>query len=717
MDDLLVAARHAQAAAIYLDPQDSESDDDDDNDNEVDVDADEIELDEMEEEEEKEKEAGDIRRENPKAAGVAATTSTGPSDDEGSTDDDSSNADDDDDESSVDLEKELARMTATDPAGNDGEEDVEEEEGLGDDDDEGNAGCASVAAPPRTRHEIIDDDDNDDVKNPFDSCQGAIGGSSSPSFRWPYPVPIRGNNRGTHPFRPGGIVCRQFVTSGGVGGGGDGRNGSEKTESPVVIVLLVQADPTAGLLQEGNLLWFLTHKEDHAAGGGGSDDDDDNGKNINDEKTTMMMVALGIVTEVFGPVRQPLYKVRVRGRMMPPPPILSSSSRNEGEKLGQANLSSEAHNGKDSGVDDGGDGQAERHAAQMDAGGATRVLGSATSGPLSAESLPPLGGVPPTTFSSSAPLLLSSSTGPPPQPPPKGKIDDETAAEDHRALPLDPSGSGKKGLAAAMEAGSRGLFSASLLETLVTERATLYYRADMAAILDPLAVMRQSGRGCDASNQWDEEVVDSSYMDYSDDEQEQRARRGHRHRPNHLDDGHRRQPNERRNSSTDRRQHQDQQQQQNLSRSRLSKPPRAGHEETGLERRDDRRFNHPVPANASHTYNPPGPIIHSQTSSALLFPHAPQSSAPPPYQSHNYPHVGSTHTGFYYPSAIPSSSSSTVTYPSGMHLSTAHAATFHPSSLYPLPYNASLTGAYAGPMQPSPPQAEEESDTIYYDYS
>ena len=60
----------------------------------------------------------------------------------------------------------------------------------------------------------------------------------------------------------------------------------------------------------------------------------------------------------------------------------------------------------------------------------------------------------------------------------------------------------------------------------------VYYWNDPAStnVLDTEAVIRNSGRGCDASNLFDEEIID--VQDYSDDEQE-RAAKGNRNKKNH----------------------------------------------------------------------------------------------------------------------------------------------------------------------------------------
>lgn len=51
-------------------------------------------------------------------------------------------------------------------------------------------------------------------------------------------------------------------------------------------------------------------------------------------------------------------------------------------------------------------------------------------------------------------------------------------------------------------------------------RQTVFYIEDEAKLLDTFAIMRTSGKGCDASNLYDEEVLASNDMYFSDDEQE-----------------------------------------------------------------------------------------------------------------------------------------------------------------------------------------------------
>lgn len=51
-------------------------------------------------------------------------------------------------------------------------------------------------------------------------------------------------------------------------------------------------------------------------------------------------------------------------------------------------------------------------------------------------------------------------------------------------------------------------------------RQTVYYIEDEAKLLDTFAIMRNSGKGCDASNLYDEEVLNANELYFSDDEEE-----------------------------------------------------------------------------------------------------------------------------------------------------------------------------------------------------
>ena len=64
---------------------------------------------------------------------------------------------------------------------------------------------------------------------------------------------------------------------------------------------------------------------------------------------------------------------------------------------------------------------------------------------------------------------------------------------------------------------SQGQFTAILA---AAPRQTVYYIEDEAKLLDTFAIMRNSGKGCDASNLYDEEVLNANELYFSDDEEE-----------------------------------------------------------------------------------------------------------------------------------------------------------------------------------------------------
>jgi hypothetical protein len=258
------------------------------------------------------------------------------------------------------------------------------------------------------------------------------------------------------------------------------------------------------------------------------------------------------------------------------------------------------------------------------------------------------------------------------------------------------------------------------VDGLVNDRAAVFYRADGASILDPRAVLRRSGRGCDASNLWDEEVVDAAHMDYSDDEQERSARHGRRkgRSQRHEDENERQHENDRgppQQPHTVRQsfgfpQHQQEEPRHCHPHSSWSHPLGSQPPQDEIAGQQDRRDGDGrlVPSGfASGNGQTRGPQAYHRPPGSGSVPHAPQFTAPP-YHSHPY-----------YPQAAPAQiglHSHVAQPPSGYAL--------YPASSYPLPYPGSTPGPYAGHLQQPPaapassrPPEEDESDTIYYDYS
>jgi hypothetical protein len=68
-----------------------------------------------------------------------------------------------------------------------------------------------------------------------------------------------------------------------------------------------------------------------------------------------------------------------------------------------------------------------------------------------------------------------------------------------------------------------GIYTLKLKET--PSSRTVFYLHERAITLDRMAIFKRSGRGCDASNVFDEEITNPHDQDFSDDEEERMARR------------------------------------------------------------------------------------------------------------------------------------------------------------------------------------------------
>lgn len=259
-------------------------------------------------------------------------------------------------------------------------------------------------------------------------------------------------------------------------------------------IVIVQANPNL-LLEEGSAVWI--HRVDDVHGA--------------------WAVVLGTIVEVFGPVRQPLYHVR-----LPKLPQKASHPAGPSNAPPQPTL--------------------------------TDGLASLDPPPSAPPALPngPLQPEPPNSPPDSDPqvvLELSLPTNTLPQP---TAPDDPPNTEPPSApappvpvigipSPLPPNAprpdSDSPGLLEPIlqhiAPTSFPLLTLSALNMAARERQAVYYVPDEARPLDTAQVLRNSGRGCDASNWYDEEVDDAQQLDYSDDEQERAAkqRRNHKRHP------------------------------------------------------------------------------------------------------------------------------------------------------------------------------------------
>jgi hypothetical protein len=714
VDDLLIAARyanlsvadshnHGSAAAATTTEANGESQPPealrDDDDNEIDLDEDQIDLDEealLERQQEEEEDQGPARIDE--ASGISPATKDdpdtspstdadagvekGPDVDENAEDGDTESAshddDNDDDESTVDLEAELARMTEA-------ELDECDEEAGGMDGDRSKA----ASGPPKTAHEIVDDDGAPPASllpfaaNSAASDKQQVSTSNDAGLQNEAAsgmiVPLDEGGAWRQQFQPCGTVQRKLV-----GHGADPSGGTQPAHSSTV-TLIVQANP-ANLLQEGNVLWIPLSPGDIVH-------DDDATFNSSTNIEDSYMAAVGAVTEVFGPVRQPLYRVRMWI------PILDRRNPSLREKKKAEPVANDEPDHAENALP-------SDSSELTPAPTSTTPLVSSPAPPDAAVSdqdqnasscAEPLERIPPTKDDSLDPAAAATSDA---------ALADAGTTE---AVPAEP---------AVAESSLVPPWSVSMrqLDAWVDRQQTLLYRVGSATILDAHQVLRQSGRGCDASNFWDEEIVDASAMEYSDDEQEQLAKQRHKHQTRqsqgrtgkHRDNGIAppAQPSidqPRHQSFPVRTEHADQ---------------RASFHQTYQERTYQQPhvpFQQPWPPTGGHSMYPPSQPEAWHRQQRQQHPSHPMAlqgfhpTYPPPAA-----HVPSAWHG------------STGSHPSCFAHSAAqqpHAQSMPvpPGAPVPYQYRASLAPHPPPPPPPPPPMppgpTTDDSDTIYYDYS
>jgi rRNA processing protein Gar1 len=165
---------------------------------------------------------------------------------------------------------------------------------------------------------------------------------------------------------------------------------------------------------------------------------------------------------------------------------------------------------------------------------------------------------------------------------------------------------------------------AKLLKT--SKHMPVYFLEQAPAVtkvLDPAAIYRMNGRGCDASNKFDEEITNAKELDYSDDEQERAAKSGSSSRRNSRGsrggaDG----------STSD---------VHNSSRGRGGRGRGYNHHHVpNIEHQQP--YSHPIPAyNANYSYPTVAPTPQGFYQPAVgghFYPQAPHNA--PPYQQQPY---------------------------------------------------------------------------------
>jgi rRNA processing protein Gar1 len=230
----------------------------------------------------------------------------------------------------------------------------------------------------------------------------------------------------------------------------------------------------------------------------------------------------------------------------------------------------------------------------------------------------------------------------------------------------------------------------------------VFFVQNKAVLVDTAFILRQGGRGCDASNIFDEEVVNTNEMYFSDDEQEREAKSGKKKKKGRDD----------------------RQRSQQVSR------------------------HHGPPANSNPT--PRG--FHAGPTSAPPYSYPPGGAAPQGFSQQGFPQQGFPQQGFPQQQGYPQQG-----YPQQQGFpqqpgfpqqgyQQGHAQNYQQhgypqnhAGMPPPPYQGVAPGypganvpppppprgagfsypAYpsAGPVPPPPPPPTENSDTVYYDYS
>ena len=259
--------------------------------------------------------------------------------------------------------------------------------------------------------------------------------------------------------------------------------------------------------------------------------------------------------------------------------------------------------------------------------------------------------------------------------------------KDKEAMPeqAESNGTDKEAIPDATDGKERdswavgGPFSTFLREELSKTAANenqravpIYYNPNRAKLINTEVVYETSGRGCDASNRYDEEIVNPNQLDYSDDEEERLAKGGRR-RKSGGKGGLRRQPGQQ------------------------QRPHRHGNQPP---------FHHGGYNPPQGFYHPPAvPAPYPQQYQPYQYPYQQQpqyhnNSIPPPPPPPP-PRPGAPATGFYAP-------------PSSMYQPAyQHYQQQQPPPPPPPPPAASHQQQHQGQQ----PHGQPPPDTVYYDFS
>ena len=477
VDDLAVAASFAMAglAGMAGDNHQQEEDTSSDDDDEESSDDDDDEEEESSEDEKAEgKDAADTY-----ANDEEKTTEESPAKDSsvnnGSGNDHVKEESDSDDESDVDLSEALARMV-----GESGDE-----AGASDDDEGANGGGGrrrgargsgrrgkpkaevSSTAPLRTENEI----------DPY-ACEVSV-------LEEKLAIDLRVN---TTAGQANGVKADTGATNKAVGISNDvqlcpaGRvkNHLVKERTIVVESGLGMVTFASGPLDEGSLLVVRA--------GTSTTTGSSSGAKAPEAGSSTAIIPLGRVFEVFGPVKQPLYTIRLLSpkdlvRKAPPKPKPQSAETVVGSTSAEADDNiKEGDAADDNAIDldeDGEDEQGEEKVAKGDEANGDEAKGADTTAVPQEETK---------------------------------KDEDKDEEEKEEADPWAEDGQHTK---------------------LLRDQPNIevYFVRDEAKLIDTNNVIKLSGKGCDASNLYDEEL-NANEIDFSDDEEERMAKRKAKDRKN-----------------------------------------------------------------------------------------------------------------------------------------------------------------------------------------
>ncbi len=240
-------------------------------------------------------------------------------------------------------------------------------------------------------------------------------------------------------------------------------------------------------------------------------------------------IPLGRIFEVFGPVSQPLYTIR-----LPSPPKEPKKAPAKSTKTIPKNGDPKEDRAKEA-EDQTDEDSNDKTTPVAEAEGETT---NSSEMPHSDEQKPTDSSPNPTTESENAntscPNTVEKSISTDETKNADSMVTDETPNNDTTEAPLsDPW-------------AKDGAYAKFLSENRNIE---VYYIQDEAKIIDTGLVLRTSGKGCDASNIYDEEIMDASEAYYSDDEKEREAKnkkKGNRKKKQQGSNGNRSQGNQHR---------------------------------------------------------------------------------------------------------------------------------------------------------------------------